>query len=111
MAKQRLALLKTEDQSLLKSLVDTTPTAPVEVVDEKPGTVTGFDKFKAYWHSAIAVIGFLLVGLTSAQDQLPSSMKTVVVSIIGVLTVVSIALKANEVWINKLGNSDNVNGE
>lgn len=80
------------------------PSGDVGVVNIKPGEVSFFDKLKAYYHTAITVLGALLVLLneiTPLTNSLGESAKHIVTVVILVLTAILNALKSNEVWVNK----------
>lgn len=99
MATKRRVEIKANDQ--IHTFVPGTTPAQI-TVEEKPGPVTKLDKIKGYYHTAIAVVGLMLLGLNQVFDTLPDAQKHTVSGIIGALTVVGIALKSNEQWFDVL---------
>jgi hypothetical protein len=74
----------------------------VSVVAEKPGPVKALDKAKGYYKALIALVGSLLVAANQVLPVVPQDAKGWVSSAITVLTVASVALKANENWFDGL---------
>jgi hypothetical protein len=79
--------------------------AGVKVVDSKPGPVSWLDKLKSYYHTAITLLGALLIfvnEVTPALDWLPGNDKQAVTVAIGFLTALANFLKSNEQWFEEL---------
>lgn len=79
--------------------------AHVKVVNRKAGPVTLLDKFKGYYHTAIAVLGGILIFVnetTSALNFLPGNDKHYVDIGIAILTAIATLLKNNEQWVDDL---------
>lgn len=95
MAKRVVPIKKANVQTLVNDPNTKVVNIPVEVVDEKPGPKTANDKIKEYYHTFAVIVGFLLSALTESLPVIPESIKQWVVGAIGVLTILSIALKGN----------------
>lgn len=85
-------------------------TVPPKVVVKKelPGNVTWRDKLKAYYHTIFTAVGTILVMLNqiaAVAGWIPGygTQAAGYVSVaIGVVTVISNALKSNEQWVDSL---------
>jgi hypothetical protein len=75
------------------------------VVAVKPGEINWRDQAKRYYKGGIAAVGALLIILTQLEvfsGLLGEQGKTVFTVAVAVLTSISVFLKSNERWIEKL---------
>lgn len=76
---------------------------PVQVVAESGGAVTVLDRIKAYYHTALAVVGILAVFAPLAAvigHLIPGPIGVGIAGVAAVLTPLSIRLKSNETWVD-----------
>lgn len=74
--------------------------AGVQVLKEKPGTVTWLDKAKGYYKEAIAVVGTLVVLLNQLTPLFGGNRYFTAAAV--VVTAVGVLLKNNEQWVDSL---------
>lgn len=75
----------------------------VTVVNEKPGTVSTFDKIKQYYKFLVAFIGALIAILTETLPLgLSADVQNWIAGVVGILTSFVVFLKSNEQWVEKL---------
>ncbi len=75
----------------------------LEVVNEKPGAVTNFDKIKKYYKFLIAFVGFTIAFLTEILPLgFSPDVKNGIAGVIGFLTSLGVFLKSNEQWVDRL---------
>lgn len=88
-----------------KQWVRLTPTGQVEVAAVKDGEINWRDQAKRYYKGGIAAVGALLVILAQLEvfaGLLGENGKTVFTVVVAVLTSLSVFLKSNERWVEKL---------
>ena len=95
MAKRVVPIKKANVQTLVSDPDTKVINIPVEVKAEKPGPPTANDKIREYYHTFAVLVGFVLSALTESLPIIPESIKHWVVGAIGILTILSIALKGN----------------
>lgn len=81
------------------------PVPKAVVVNQANGTVGLLDQLKAYYHTAITVIGAILIALTQIAtfaNWVPGPVGGYITVGIAFLTGLLNFLKSNEVWVQKL---------
>jgi hypothetical protein len=105
MIKQKLSLV-----AGVQHAVTVKPSAVV--VEEKPGTVTAFDKIKYYYKWLISAVSVVLAILVENQDLMTnifgasSEVNGWVAAAILIVGNIGVVLKENEKWVNKIPSSN-----
>lgn len=88
-----------------KFAVGPASSATTQVIAEKTGTVSWLDRAKAYYHTAIVVLGMaatLTPAVLAVAGVIPGPVGIGIAVAAGAITPILTALKSNETWFNSL---------